>query len=739
MIKVTCGPAKNKKSYTVNFRHPVVKDKSGKYGLKIHRGLGTDDEVEAERLANKLSELANNEYWWDRSKRKEAYNQYPDVIVDAFYDCMEEVVENAENYLNRIHLPGRDEGYIRSLIFGPSGVGKTSFLRNMMGTTKEKFPTTSTGRTTTCNMEIIFSEDAAYEVVVTFMPRVLVEMYTQECIEAAVEYCLEQKCQGIDLKILAEKLLIHRDLIVRLSYILGDLTLKADEDYGFDEELEFDVNESEEDEADEYKYKQDTESLVRIIIDFLDRVRKIATVLLEDRSDLEDAEFDLEETDDVLQLRDDIINEIIKRFGLIDKGEKLNVRGKWVNAWYFKTTDRSEFIKTVKMFTSNSKRAWGGLLTPIVQTIRVKGNFKSEDIKGSCKMVLFDGQGLGHKTTATSIPNELIKYFELSDSIILVDNAQAPMLENIKMALKAVIEYGFAKKLAMLYTHVDMMEGNNFSSFADRKRHVLAALESYLFEMKKNNAYIFSEVEASAIRNATFFFSDLDKVKTSKMTQHYTVKLYEYLRDLLQESITIGDVRLKYDAMTLVERLKIALASYRQEWGGRIGYPHKTSDTEHWSKIKALTRRLAYFNQDHYNYELMPLADFRQEVAEQLNVFLNKPLLITPEEASEEVKVALISEVKSQINNKIAKFVAESMWRDQEQLERWIEAYSFTKQNSTYYRAAKINEIFELAAPQIGQFSYNMTDIQKQYVMKVIEIVESTLNEYDSELSRFDY
>ena len=37
----SCKPSKGNKGFTVTFRHPVVRDKDNKYGLKIHKGLGT--------------------------------------------------------------------------------------------------------------------------------------------------------------------------------------------------------------------------------------------------------------------------------------------------------------------------------------------------------------------------------------------------------------------------------------------------------------------------------------------------------------------------------------------------------------------------------------------------------------------------------------------------------------------------------------------------------------------------
>lgn len=191
------------------------------------------------------------------------------------------------------------------------------------------------------------------------MPRALVEIYVQECIEAAIEYCLEQHCIEIDSQKVSEKLLIHQDLLVRLSYSLGDLSLKAS-DKEMDMDFETDIQDDKE--TDAYEYQQDTDELLAVIHDFIERVQQISKNLFDNGVSLEDTECNLEGIDNVLQLRDDIVNEIGKRFNLLSKGEKLNAKGKWVNAWYFKTNQRDQFIRTIKMFSSNSKISWGDYL-----------------------------------------------------------------------------------------------------------------------------------------------------------------------------------------------------------------------------------------------------------------------------------------------------------------------------------------------------------------------------------------
>ena len=733
--KASYNPPKGKKGYTTNFRHPIIMDKSGKYGLKVHRGLGTQEENEAKELVDSLNELMTNDYWWDLSKRTEAYSRYSPIIVDAFYDPMERNNLEETELLNKIKVPGKDDGYTRTCIIGPSGAGKTSLLRLLCGTIKEKYPTTSTGRTTSCNMEVIMSDDGTYEVVITFMSRGLFEMYVQECIENAITYGLIEEI--FDREKLSEKLLIHKDLIIRLSYILGDLSLCEDrynEYEGYDE-----YDEISEVEKYPYEYKQDIPTLVSRIDVFVDSLIDIIMDLKGKEVLPDDENVSLEENDDVLSLRDDIVNEVQKRFSYLKCGDKLNTTGKWVNAWYFSTENREEFIKVVKMFSSNSKGLWGGLLSPIVSTMRVKGDFRSTVKSDFNKIVYYDGLGLGHKTAMSSMPLELIDRFKESDSIIIVDNAQAPVLDTVKMALKSVIESGAASKLLMCFTHIDLMMGSNFYNFNDKRKHVLSALSSYLMEIRKQNPLLLSDVEEKEILNSCHYFSSLDKNNLSVITEKETIKLFENFKKNFTKRITVDDVIIRYDAMTLYAHMQIAIKKYRTVWGYKIGYTAKTDLTEHWSRVKALTKRLAYFNLPHYNNELMPLSDLAQEIREQINLFLNNPMSIIPAEIDSDVKVELINLIKADVSVKISEFIKDEMWQNKEQLNRWEEAYVLRGRYSTFHRSAKINEIFELAAPQIDNFAYNMTDIQKQYIMRVMHIMETAIQNNNGVLEKFNY
>ena len=54
-------------------------------------------------------------------------------------------------------------------------------------------------------------------------------------------------------------------------------------------------------------------------------------------------------------------------------------------------------------------------------------------------------------------------------------------------------------------------------------------------------------------------------------------------------------------------------------------------------------------------------------------------------------------------------------------------------------RAVDINAIFDLGAPRIGNFVYEMNEIQKMYISAALHIVQQVLSENGCELLRFDY
>ena len=185
--------------------------------------------------------------------------------------------------------------------------------------------------------------------------------------------------------------------------------------------------------------------------------------------------------------------------------------------------------------------------------------------------------------------------------------------------------------------------------------------------------------------------------------------------------------------------LQNALEQFRTEWGDILGYPYTTNKTEHWSRIKALARRLAYFNQDHYNHELQPLADLARCIKEELNVYLNKPMNVQVLEVTDEKVISKINYMKGLMNDSFLEFIRSELWKKEGRLEKWRAAYSHAGRGSTFERAVDINSIFDLGAPRIGNFVYDMNELQKIYIATVLDIVETVLAENNCELLKFEY
>lgn len=724
--------AANRKSYTITFRHPMVKDEGKNYGIKVHRGLGTTDETIAIELTAEMNTLLGDDSWWNKQKRMEAYQRFNEKIVDAFYDPMNRSERCNDTYLEKILLPGKKEGYKATGFVGMSGAGKTSAIRHACGTAKDRFPTTSSGRTTTCNMEIIMAESPVYEAVVTFIPRGRLEMLVQESIEEAVKYLVKEGISDINKMKTMEKLLEHENLTTRLNYILGDYSLRPE-----DEEDELDYIMDDEDE-DESFIPDNLNELIERLDKYFAELVIIAKQYEGKTLELEDGNIELTSDNNILELRDEIVDDVQERFSLLENGEKLNPKGKWFEAWYYQSEDREGFLQVIKKFSSNAKSEWGNLLTPIVESMRIKGPFKPTFCSTVPKLVLYDGEGLGHKMTISSVPLSTMDMMDRWDNIILVDNAAAPIMDTTRILLKTIIDSGYAGKLMLAFTHFDDMEGDNMRRSKDKVRHVRAAISSYLTEISKKDPHALLETDKNNILSSCYFFSKLDKESLTDFSQDQFKRIFDALEKNFRESLDLDDITVSYDALTLYHHVQLAIENYRKRWSEIIGYPVKTYQSEHWSRIKALTRRLGYWNQEEY-IELRPLADLLQEIIEQLNIFLNNPMTILPEEAEEDLKSTKINKIKSDITRQMIPFIRTIIWKNTDQLGRWQEAYSFAGKNSTYQRSMKINEIYDWGIPMLDNYSYKMNLMQKQFITTFMEIVEDVLKENNGQINKFKY
>ena len=104
------------------------------------------------------------------------------------------------------------------------------------------------------------------------------------------------------------------------------------------------------------------------------------------------------ESEEFAKLALDIRDDIESRFDLLDVADLERSPTGWPVMWTFKSPDREAFLRQVRWFSSNHFRQFGKLLTPLVDGIRVRGPFRPlrKELQVADKLVLLDGQGLGH-------------------------------------------------------------------------------------------------------------------------------------------------------------------------------------------------------------------------------------------------------------------------------------------------------------------------------------------------------
>ncbi|MEW6236183.1 MAG: hypothetical protein AB1656_12425 [Candidatus Omnitrophota bacterium] len=270
-----------------------------------------------------------------------------------------------------IPLPGgknSSDGYARVLFVGTTGAGKTTIVRQLLGTDPEceRFPSISAAKTTICDIEIVL-DNGHFKAVVTFIPRECIRQYIAECVLSSVI----TKYEGAPKPDVFRRFLEHSEQRFRLSYILGNPILLEKSET---EELEDDDSEATskyEQEINETERKRRLDSLNKYF-DSISRLTDEYKLIMKntaheldivlEKASPEDQVTIQEIVDDHVtmmdefhRLVDEIIDDVESRFDLLSKGEIARGRDGWPIQWTYedKNSDRSEFIRLVNKFSSN--------------------------------------------------------------------------------------------------------------------------------------------------------------------------------------------------------------------------------------------------------------------------------------------------------------------------------------------------------------------------------------------------
>ncbi|MEV0948610.1 hypothetical protein [Rhodococcus sp. NPDC049939] len=545
-----------------------------------------------------------------------------------------------------IPLPTREDAYRQILLLGTTGAGKTTVVRQLLGTDpdRDRFPSTSTAKTTVSDTEIVLAP-GEFRAVVTFFPRAEIVRHLEECAVRASISILN----GAEPKSVREHLLDHEQQRFRFSYVLGrrteekeSLSAAADPFDVFDNS-EFDDAEDASTgfEADPRELPSiDLSETEAVISRALDTLRMLVTsneAEIRRGLDSTDAESDRDVKDllaedlerrirgdaEFARIIDSLLVEIDKRFLAVSVGEIDRGDDGWPRSWVWDSTDRKTFLQAVNRFSSNYAPLFGHLLSPLVDGIRVSGPFVPTWNEGKVpRLVLVDGQGLGHNpASAAELSTPVTEWINRVDVVLLVDNAAQPMQAGPAIAIRSILNSGNTEKLVFCFTHFDEVTGDNLATARDRADHVLASAHNLATTLCKDK----SLAERSLRRRldgATVFLSRIDKplsVKNSDgrfSTQSFR-KLYKLVEDA-GERRELGPARPVYARTDMHRALVDAIGDFHTRWDAILGLKVSRSVAkEHWTRIKALNKRFAEGSAEEYD-TLRPSAELREFIKEEL-------------------------------------------------------------------------------------------------------------------------
>lgn len=150
--------------------------------------------------------------------------------------------------------------------------------------------------------------------------------------------------------------------------------------------------------------------------------------------------------------------------------------------------------------------------------------------------------------------------------------------------------------------------------------------------------------------------------------------------------------------MNLVLAVERAAESFHNGWWPRLGLAVKPGiDKEHWTRVKALSRRFATGISDEYD-TLRPVADLKQLLQQRMYVLLQNPVEWTGPIPTDDEKQHVFDTIAEELSRRLIELASRRVRT--ERLAEWRQAFDESGAGSTYRRANLIAErVYDRAAP----------------------------------------
>ncbi len=170
--------------------------------------------------------------------------------------------------------------------------------------------------------------------------------------------------------------------------------------------------------------------------------------------------------------------------------------------------------------------------------------------------------------------------------------------------------------------------------------------------------------------------------------------------------------------------MRDAIGAFRNPWRARLGLDYHDGITkEHWTRIKALSRRLANGWSDEYD-NLAPIADLLSCLQQVASNWLEQPADWSPMPSNEEEREGALDKIRQAVFSRMFELATRRLKDDQ--VTNWRMACDYIGRVSAARRAGVINEIRDAAAPHI---SPAMTHDAREFLAGLYLILREAIEE----------
>lgn len=289
-------------------------------------------------------------------------------------------------------------------------------------------------------------------------------------------------------------------------------------------------------------------------------------------------------------------------------------------------------------------------------------------------------------------------------------------------------------------TIIEDLQGNNLRTSGDKRAHVMASVLNALSNLQDVlGAPVVRSIE-HGIDNRCFMLGGVDQ-NLSRLP----ARAADYMRDELARLVNFCERAILpppppeacpvYDPTGISFAVREAVSNFQDPWLARLGLgTYEGVRKEHWTRVKALNRRIAGELNPDYEYDsLRPVADLVARLTESISRFLDEPIDWTREPEDEHERQAAIARVRRAVSAAMHTLAAHRLVKAH--LEDWRTAYDYRGTGSTFQRARAIRGIYDDAAPLPDAV---MPPPSKEFLKEVRRIVTRAIEREGGEVRLHD-